>query len=333
MTTTKPLEVSLEAQGTLPNFRYETILPLVQGRVPIEGVTLKPSGFMESAGYFDNPKFKEGDFGLLDANWGDVVPAMDAGWDMVCLPVFIKRKPVWNYLWVRNDRDINEPKDLEGKTFSTGGYGSAITIYTRGFLQHDHGVDLHKLNWLLGAPARFDIHDKDVHVEVATGERKAPMQRLMDGEVDACTGDITDAALWSALESSSQVKRLFPDYQERNQKLFKEKDIYTPVHIILMGGKLNREHPELAATLYDAFQRSKETAVLDALGDGAGPSLIPHVRERFRDQQTEWGDLWKHGISANKNTINTFLDYLHEHGLTKSRLGVEQVFAAGTLNT
>ena len=333
MTTTKTLEVQLEAQGTLPNFRYELILPLVQGRVPIEGVTIKPSGFMESAGYFDNPKFKDGDFGLLDCNWGDVVSAMDAGWDMVCLPVFIKRKPVWNYLWVRSDRGIDAPKDLEGKTFSTGGYGSAITIYTRGFLQHDHGVDLHKLRWLLGANGRFDIHDKDVHVELATGERKAPMQRLLDGEVDACTGDITDAALWNALESSPQVKRLFPDYQERNQQLFKAQGIYTPVHIIVMGGKLNREHPELARTLYDAFQRSKDVAVLDALGDGAGPSLIPHAREHFRDQQTTWGDVWQHGVSANKNTINTFLDYLYEHGLTRSRLSVGQAFAAGTLDT
>jgi len=80
------------------------------------------------------------------------------------------------------------------------------------------------------------------------------------------------------------VKRHFPDYQERNQTLFEKQGIYTPVHIILMGGKLNREHPELARTMYDAFQRAKEIAVQDALGDGAGPSLVPHVRERFRDQ-------------------------------------------------
>src|SRR5205085_10417497 len=153
-------EVPLEAQGSLPNFRYDIILPLMQGRVPIDGVILKPAGPLESAGYFDNPKFKNGDFGLLDTNWGDVIPAIDAGWDLVCLPVFIKRKPVFNYAWVRADRGINGPKDLEGKTVATVGYGSAISAYTRGFIQHDHGVDLHKLKWLLPGPGPFELHDK-----------------------------------------------------------------------------------------------------------------------------------------------------------------------------
>jgi hypothetical protein len=60
-----------------------------------------------SAGLFDNPRFERGDFGLLDANWGDLLPAIDAGWDMALLPVFIKRKPVYNYLWVRSDRGID----------------------------------------------------------------------------------------------------------------------------------------------------------------------------------------------------------------------------------
>ena len=46
-----------------------------------ERATLLASGPTASAGYFDNPKFKDGDFGLLDTNWGDVVPAIDAGWD------------------------------------------------------------------------------------------------------------------------------------------------------------------------------------------------------------------------------------------------------------
>ena len=67
-------------------------------------------------------------FDLLDANWGDLVPCIDAGWDLKLLPVFIKRKPVYNYLWVRSDRGIDSPRDLEGKVIATGGYGSAITM-------------------------------------------------------------------------------------------------------------------------------------------------------------------------------------------------------------
>src|SRR6266508_1601496 len=152
MATATDLEVVLEAQGSLPNFRYDIIQPLVQGRVPIEGVRLLTSGPDESAGYYTSTKLQDGNFGLLDNNMGDVIPAIDAGWKIICLPVFIKRKPAYNYLWVRSDRGINSPKDLEGKTFSIVGYASTITIYTRGFLQHFYDVDLSKLRWLLSSP-------------------------------------------------------------------------------------------------------------------------------------------------------------------------------------
>src|SRR5919205_1665956 len=129
------LEIALEAQGARPNFRYDIILPLLQGRVPIDGAVLRPRGADEVAGFYDQPRFRAGDFGLLDINMGDVLPAIDAGWDLCCLPVFIKRKPVYNYLWVRADRGIETPKDLEGKTVGTVGYSSSISVYTRGFLQ------------------------------------------------------------------------------------------------------------------------------------------------------------------------------------------------------
>src|SRR5204863_90855 len=87
--------------------------------------------------------------------------------------------------------------------------------------------------------------------------------RVTYGEVDASTGDIIDAKAWAALESSPDVKRLLPDYQEQNRRLFKEHGIFTPVHIILMGGKLNRAQPGLARRVYDAFARSTEMAYQD----------------------------------------------------------------------
>src|SRR4051812_11676604 len=201
MTNAAPLEVSFEAQGAQPNFRYDIIQPLVHGRVSIDGVDLKVGSATSVAGMFDNPKFENGDFGLLDANWGDLVPAIDAGWDLQLLPVFVKRKPVFNYLWVRADRGIEEPKDLEGKTLASVGYTSAISSYTRGFLQHDYGVDITKLTWMLAAPGRFEVYDKRIAIKYAEGPRKSPIDRLLDGDVDASTGDITDAKAWDALES------------------------------------------------------------------------------------------------------------------------------------
>jgi 4,5-dihydroxyphthalate decarboxylase len=330
----EPIEITLEAQGARPNFRYDIVQPLLQGRAGLaEGLRLRPSGPLDLAGYFTNPRFKSGDFGLLDLNLGDVLPAIDAGWDLQCLPIFVKRKPVYNYLWVRADRGIDAPKDLEGKTLATVGYGSAISVYTRGFLQHFHNVDLSRLGWLVNSPGPFTVHRPEIRIDIADGPARNPAQRLLDGEVDGSTGDITDLSAWEALESRSDVKRLFTDYDAENSKLLKEHGIYTPVHVVIIGGKLNREHPRVARELFDACERSRQVAYEDALCDATSYSIKTSMRELMRDEVRELGHIYTHGIASNTAVIEPFLDYCYEQGLTRTRLSNAQVFARGTLDT
>jgi 4,5-dihydroxyphthalate decarboxylase len=234
---------------------------------------------------------------------------------------------------VRAGRGIETPRDLEGKTIGSVGYSSAISTYTRGFLQHHHRVDITTFRWLLGAAGRLPLHERAARIDIAEGPPKSPIQRLLDGEVDASTGDITDAKAWAALESSANVKRMFPDYMDLNRRLLTEHGILTPVHVICIGGRLQREDPDIALRLVEGFQRAEQVALDDALSDGSGFSMTLHNREAMRDQLSALGDAWRHGVSANRNTIETFLDYNYEQGLTKMRLTAGEVFAPGTLDT
>jgi 4,5-dihydroxyphthalate decarboxylase len=331
MTSTNPIEVHLEAQGAKPNFRYDIIQPLVQGRVPIEGVSLTVAGAMETAGQFDNPKFKNGDFGLLDTNVGDILPAIDAGWDMVALPVLIKRKPIYNYIWVRADRRIETPKDLEGKTFATAIWG-VVTTYARGMLKKFHDVDHTTFKWIANVDGPWPLH-KPVNVEYRT-DKKPQWQRLLDGEVDACSGDIIDPKAWEILESSPDiVKRLFPNYRQMHRDLRRDHGIVTPTHMMCMGGKLHRENPGLSRRLYDAFEQSREIAIADAKGDGSSYNLIMDARELMRDQLKEMGDIYKHGVAANRDLFEMTFDFYEDQGQTSRRLSLEEVFTADTLDT
>src|SRR5437016_61499 len=96
---------------TVPRMRYDLVQPLLDGRVEIEGVALKegrnPGGGMLTG---DNPALREGDFGLTDFNWGFLPQALEAGWEIAALPVFSKRKPVLQFIWIRADRGIEGPK-------------------------------------------------------------------------------------------------------------------------------------------------------------------------------------------------------------------------------
>jgi 4,5-dihydroxyphthalate decarboxylase len=316
---------------TLPRMRYDLVQPLLDGRVEIPGVALKegrsPGGGMLSG---DNPALREGDFGLTDFNWGFLPQALETGWEITALPVLSKRKPVLQFIWVRADRGINAPKDLEGKVVGTNTYTTAITIFARGFLQHRYGVDLSKLRWKANARDFFPVYG-EAQLDYFE-DRKSPVDRLLAGEVDAIISDVSDRKAWETMAKSSEIKLLFPNYMDEDFAMYQETGIYTPVHLIAMSRKLDRAHPDLARRLYEGFERAKQIALDDALNDRAGFSVL-YQREITFEQQAKWGDPFQYGIKANRSTIDTYFAYNLEQGIVRSPIAYEAVFPASTLDT
>jgi 4,5-dihydroxyphthalate decarboxylase len=99
-----------------------------------------------------------------------------------------------------------------------------------------------------------------------------------------------------------------------------------------MSKKLDRERPELARQLYEAFEKSKQLAYTDILNDRAGFGVL-YFREHMEDQIEKWGDPFKHGVKANRNAVDTYIQFNVEQGHIKSPLSYEQLFAASTLDT
>ena len=85
-----------------PVMRYDITMPILEGRVTIDGVKLRP---VKSSSMInkEDPKMKAGDFGLCDLNIGYWLPAIEAGWELVGLPVFSKRKPVYQLIFTHID--------------------------------------------------------------------------------------------------------------------------------------------------------------------------------------------------------------------------------------
>ncbi len=319
-----------ELEIAFPEMRYDITMPFFEGRVKIDGVALKKTK-TTSMVFEDNPALREGDFGLCDLNLGYFLPAIDAGWQLIGLPVFSKRKPVYPYIYCRADRGIDSPRDLEGKSIGTRQYRTAISVWVRGLLKHRHGVDISKIRWVAQVKEVFPNYDKTTKIDYVDGKKSAA-ERLLDGEVDAMVTDISDGKLADALEKSPQVKRLFPDYVAEDEKLYRETGIYTPVHLIVMSKKLDRAHPELAGKFYAAFEQAKKLAYEDILNERGGFAVV-YLRERLKEQFERWGDPWKHGIKANRTTIDALVRDNYEQGMTRSKLSDPDIFAAATLES
>lgn len=323
------MAVTAEIELGFPIMRYDITMPLLEGRVDIPGVKLRPAPTMSMV-FNDLPPLRQGDFGLWDLNLGYLLPAIEAGWELVALPVFCKRKPAYQFIFCREG--IESPKDLEGKRIGSGSYRTALTVFARGFLQHRHGVDVNSLRWLVWRDEFLPMHDTHTIIEKVADPKRTVVDALLDGDVDALITDISDVDLFRQLETNPRVHRLFRDYAAEDQRLFRETGMYTPVHLVVMSAKLDREHPELARRLYDAFQDAKRLAQWDLLSDRGGLS-IPYLRERALEAQQAWGDVFPYGLAANKATMDLFQDYNLEQGTIGQRLSLERIFAASTLDT
>ena len=106
---------------------------------------------------------------------------------------------------MRADRGINAPRDLEGKTLGTVGYSSAISVYTRGFLQHRYGVDLTRLQWLVNSAGPFPIHNASIAIRTASGPPRSSIQRLLDRRNRAAP--VTSPTCKRGARWSSQARR------------------------------------------------------------------------------------------------------------------------------
>jgi 4,5-dihydroxyphthalate decarboxylase len=313
-----------------PVMRYDITLPLLEGRVAIDGVALKP---VKSSSMInkEDPKLKAGNFGLMDLNIGYFLPAIEAGWEIIGLPVFSKRKPAYQLIFCHADAGIREPKDLAGKRIGSRTYRTALTVWARGLLRERYGVDFANVTWVLQAKEVFAVHDTKLKIDYVD-ETKSMAQRLIAGELDAMITDISDTKMFENLEQNPTIKRLFPDYVQEDLDLYNDTGIFTPVHLIVMSRKLDLERPDLAGKFYAAFEKAKALAYDDTLSDRGGFSIV-YLREQLKQQMAKWGDPWKYGIKTNRTTIDAFIKYNVEQGMIRTAPSYSDIFAAGTLNT
>ena len=313
---------------TLSRMRYDITLPLFEGRASVEGVTFEPKATSPMV-FADIPELRTGDFGLWDLNLGYLLPAIEAGWEFVTLPLFIKRKSVLQFIFVRSD--IKSPADLAGKTVASRQYRTSVTIWARGLMKEHYGVDTESLRWVVQTPEFFPNYDTKTEIEMI--DPKASLaDMLIEGKIDCLITDISDGPLWRRLETTPSVRRLFPDYPAQDLRLHKEYGIFPPMHVMVMSKKLDREHPGLARQVYNAFEQAKTLAYQDVGNDRGGLTLVD-LRERFFEQQDTWGDPWIYGTGANRRMMDAYIRYNRDQGAIKAEMPYERIFAAGTLNT
>ncbi len=323
----------------------ERVAPLFDGRVEVEGVELLTTFSDPSETFWRQLNFEE--FEIAEMSLSSYLIARFNGMDMIAIPAFPSRRFMHAQLSYHVDSGIKEAGDLSGKRIGVGEYQQTAALWARGVLEHDFGVSQYKLHWYMerseelshGGATGFTPPEGISFQRVPPDKSLASM--LVNNEIDVASVGRAFRRDSNMIDRSSQirardgdwskVKPLFPDFIAEGTRFFKKHGYIPANHAYVIRGDVYRKYPWLAINLYKAFVAAKKIAQ-DQISESIPSGLIFGANYLAKTREIFGPDPYPYGVGANREMLQTIIDYSHEQGLTKEKQKIEDLFAPSTLD-
>ena len=101
------------------------------------------------------------------------------------------------------------------------------------------------------------------------------------------------------------------------------------MHVVVMRRDAYEANRWIARNLLEAFEQAKRACRAELFQNQT--SFLPTAWGYDHFEETAQllfpdGDFWPYGIEKNRRTLEPFLAFCHEQGVTKRRLAVEEMF-------
>jgi len=230
------------------------------------------------------------------------------------IPVFPMRAFHHGAILHNTQAGIRSPKDLEGRRVGVNrGYTVTTGLWARSILQHQYGVDLNRITWVLSGDEHVAEYQPPSNVvPIETGKKMEEM--LVAGELPAAIGVQLDAP---------DVKPLIPNAREAGFAALRERGLYPINHTVVVRNDVLAAHPGLASDLFNAFDEAKQ-AYVARLAAGHVENADDEFFKRVMDVT---GDPLPYGIEANRKMLEAVIQHAVEQGIIPRRVAVEDLFA------
>lgn len=227
--------------------------------------------------------------------------AREAGKPFTALPVFLTRGLHHGAIRAREPGD---PRALEGRRVGVNrGYTVTTGLWARGILASEYGVDLDRVTWVRSDGEHVAEYEPPANVEeLAPGTELA--EAVLSGELAAVVGAVEHPGLVPLLADADEAAVRFV---ERNGNW--------PVNHLLV---VRDDRLELAAAIYDAFERAKNLYVESG-------ELEP-AHARIADLLG--GDPFPYGVEPNRGMLEQLIDHAVAQKIVRRRPSVDELFAA-----
>jgi len=239
---------------------------------------------------------------------------------MTAIPVFPARAFHHGAIVYNTKSGIKSPKDLEGKRIGVHrGYTVTTGVWARSILQHQYGVDLNKITWVLSGDEHVAEYRPPANV-VPIEKGKKMEDLVASGEIPAAVNIEID---------HPDVKPLIPSAKEAGFEALRSHGHYPINHTVVVKDDLLNAHPDLAADIFNAFAQAKRLYVERLKNNQiAEPSKTDQTYKRVMDITGK--DPLPYGIEPNRKMIEAILEYASEQKIITRPFTVEDLFARNT---
>lgn len=318
---------------TLAINEYDHVREVVSGDVPVEGVDLVCLQLPVEEIFFRFTMFREWD--VSELSLAKYVNRRGAGDDsLVAVPVFPSRSFRHSAIWIRADGPRDDPGALAGGRIGVPEWTQTATVYARGLLAEQYGVDLASVTWVQAGtnepgriePATLTLPDA---IQLRRVRDRSLNELLVAGELDAVIAAHPPSA---ASDGSGRVVRLFTQPRPVEEAYFADTGVFPIMHVLTLKREVHDAHPWVAMNLVRAFEEAKRRA-LDRAFDANAPTFpIPWAfANAHRAQMLVGDDPWPYGLEPNRVTLETFLRQAYEQGACARRLDPDDLFVPEVL--
>jgi 4,5-dihydroxyphthalate decarboxylase len=238
------------------------------------------------------------------------------------LPIFPMRAFHHGAIVYNTKSGITGPKDLEGQRVGVNrGYTVTTGLWARSILQHQYGVDLSRITWVLSGDEHVAEYKPPPNVvPIEAGKKMEDL--IVSGEIPAAIGVQVD---------SPDVKPLIPNAKEAGFAALRDRGLYPINHTVVVKTDLLRAHRALATDIFNAFNKAKRPYI-DYLADSGrkppGSRIEPSKDDAVFKHVMEMtgSDPLPYGIEPNRQMLYAVIQYSVEQGIITQPVAVDDLF-------
>jgi 4,5-dihydroxyphthalate decarboxylase len=316
-------------------WNYDRTRGLMDGHIQPDGIDLNYLNMEVEETFFRMLRNREFDVAEMSLSSYSVSLFRDS--PFIAIPIFPSRFFRHSCIYVNANSGIKTAKDLIGKKIGNPEYQMTAPVWIRGVLSDEYGVPVDSVTYYTGGeeePNRDEKLKLDLPSNIkvqAIGPTQTLAQMLATGEIDA----LYTARMPSTFRTQpDKVKRLFEDFVPVEQEYFTRTGIFPIMHTVVIRREIYEKNRWVAQSLYKAFAEAQQETYKDLYETAALKTMLPFLTAHVEETRRVMGDdFWPYGFQKNEKTLETFLRYHFEQGLSKKLLTPKDLFAPETLES